>query len=98
MAEGFGLELRQPTVHTLVAQAPDGALLVAEEDGAIVGTASCIGFGATGWLGGIRVAPAARGRGLGRWLTQAALDWLGERETVLLLASDLGRPIYDRFG
>src|SRR4051812_10958260 len=98
MGDAFGMDLRAPNVHTLVAGAPDGTLLVAEQDGVLLGTAASIGFGPTGWLGGITVAPGARGRGLGRDLTLAALEALGPRETVLLLASDLGRPIYDRLG
>src|SRR4051794_2758459 len=98
MGEAFGMELRAPNVHTLVADVPDGTLLVAEEDGVLLGTAASVGFGPTGWLGGITVAPGARGRGLGRELTVAALDALGPRSTVLLLASELGRPIYERLG
>ena len=64
----------------------------------MVGTAAAVGFGPTGWLGGIVVAPPARGSGLGRTLTEAAITALGPRDTLLLLASDLGRPIYDRLG
>jgi predicted N-acetyltransferase YhbS len=98
IGQAFGLELRAPTVHTLVASVPEGTLLVAKQDGVVLGTAAAIGFGPTGWLGGITVAAEARGRGLGRELTRVALEALGPRETVLLLASALGRPIYDRMG
>lgn len=98
MSEAFGLQLRAPTVHTLVAASPDGVLLVAEHEGEIQGTAASVGFGPTGWLGGVTVTPAARGGGLGRRLTEAAIDALGERETLLLLASAMGRPVYERLG
>ncbi len=98
LAEAFGLPAATPSVHTLVARASEGRFLVAERDGRIVGTGACVAFGPTGWLGGITVAAEARGAGLGRALTEAALDALGPRETVLLLASELGRPIYDRLG
>jgi len=94
MSDGFGLPIQAPSVHTELAD----PLLVAELDGAIVGTAAAAGFGATGWLGGIAVAPSARGRGLGGALTRAALEALGKRSTILLLASPLGRPIYERLG
>ncbi len=94
MSEGFGLDIQAPSVHTELAD----PLLVAIEDDAIVGTAAATGFGATGWLGGIAVAPSARGRGLGGELTRAAIEALGPRETILLLASPLGRPIYERLG
>jgi GNAT superfamily N-acetyltransferase len=98
MSLAYRLDLRAPTVHTLVESLPDGHLLVAQSEDQILGTAAAIGFGATGWIGGIAVADAARGLGLGRELTLAALDALGSRDTVLLLASKLGRPIYDRLG
>lgn len=98
IADAFSVQATAPTVHTLVADSPHGHLLVAEQDGRIVGTAACVGFGRTGWIGGVAVAEDARGQGLGRRLTEAALDALGPRETVLLLASEAGRPIYERLG
>jgi predicted N-acetyltransferase YhbS len=98
MSEAFGLDLRAPTVHTLVAGAPDGHLFVADDSGRVVGTGASVGFGRTGWIGGVTVAPSARGAGLGRALTEAAVSALGRRSTLLLLASDAGRPIYERMG
>lgn len=98
MSDAFGLQLRAPTVHTLVAASPDGHLLVAEDDGTIVGTAASVGFGPTGWLGGVTVSPQARGNGLGTQLTEAAIDALGDRETLLLLATPMGRPVYEKLG
>lgn len=98
MSDAFGLQLRAPTVHTLVADAPGGTLLVAERDGVVVGTAASVGFGPTGWLGGITVTPDARGNGVGRQLTEAAIDALGDRETVLLLATAMGRAVYEKLG
>jgi predicted N-acetyltransferase YhbS len=98
IGDAFGLVVRQPTVHTLVADDPNGHLLVAERDGAIVGTGAGVGFGPTGWIGGIAVAPEARGARLGQALTEAVIDALGPRETLLLLASAAGRPIYERLG
>jgi predicted N-acetyltransferase YhbS len=98
MARAFGIAVQSPSVHTLVAGSGTGTLLVAEHGGAIVGTGACAGFGPTGWLGGIVVAEQARGRGLGRELTEAAIAALGPRETVLLIASALGQPLYERLG
>jgi predicted N-acetyltransferase YhbS len=98
IADAFGLVVKPPTVHTVVADDADGHLLVAERDGAVVGTGASVGFGPTGWIGGIAVVPEARGERLGRRLTEAAIDAIGPRETVLLLASAAGRPIYERLG
>lgn len=98
IGDAFGMLLRPPTVHTAVAEDPDGQLLVAERDGVIVGTGASVGFGPTGWIGGIAVAPEARGARLGQRLTEAVIDAVGPRETLLLLASAAGRPIYERLG
>ena len=44
--------------------------------------------------------PDYRGRGLARWLVTSAMDWSREHglNTVLLHASDAGRPIYESLG
>ncbi len=81
----------------------DCALFVAEADGEIVGTGSATIFpGAppTGWVHGIVVRPGRQRSGLGRRLTEAAIAWLRARSAgaVLLLATDAGRPVYERIG
>ena len=75
-------------------------VFVAEDHGALVGTASVASFGSTGWIGALGVEPASRRRGLGRALTEASVDWLRERgaRTVLLYATEQGRPVYERLG
>jgi predicted N-acetyltransferase YhbS len=98
IGDAFGIVVQPPTVHTAVGEDPDGHFLVAERDGAIVGTGASVGFGPTGWIGGIAVRPEARGARLGQALTEAVIDALGPRETLLLLASEAGRPIYERLG
>ncbi|MGZ4280449.1 MAG: GNAT family N-acetyltransferase [Solirubrobacteraceae bacterium] len=93
-----------PTVSRLVAfprTSPHGDVLVAENgDGAAAGAVCCVSFGATGWIGALGVAPEARRHGLGRALTEAAIARLHERgaRTILLFATDMGRPLYERLG
>jgi GNAT superfamily N-acetyltransferase len=81
----------------------DTTLLVAEVDGEIVGCGGATvfpGTPVTGWVHGIVVRPEHRRGGLGRRLTEAAIEHLRARSvaTVLLLATDAGRPIYERLG
>ena len=80
--------------------APAQLFLAEAADGSIVGTASAVQHARTGWIGLVFVAPAWRGRGLGRRLTEVALRHLQELgcRSVLLAASQLGLPIYERLG
>ena len=93
-----------PTVSRLVAfprTSPHGDVLVADNgDGEAAGAVCCVSFGATGWIGALGVAPEARRHGVGRALTEAAIARLHERgaDTVLLFATDMGRPLYERLG
>lgn len=66
----------------------------------VVGVACGVGFGRTGWLGNVAVEEDIRGQGLGRALSTTAVDGLRQAgvETVLLTATKLGQPVYDRLG
>lgn len=79
---------------------PDGTVLVADGRHGLDGVACCASFGSTGWIGALGVVPGARRRGLGAALTEHASAWLRERgaQTVLLYATDMGRPVYERLG
>jgi predicted N-acetyltransferase YhbS len=95
---GFG-----PTVAGLISfprESPHGDVLVAERDGRAVGGVCCASFGPTGWIGALGVLPEARRRGAGEALTTGACERLRERgaNTVLLYATDMGRPLYERLG
>jgi GNAT superfamily N-acetyltransferase len=73
---------------------------VAESDGQIIGTATGTVSGSVGWLAHIFTAPEYRGRGIGTALTQtvmADLEGKGCR-TLLLGASEMGWPIYEKLG
>jgi GNAT superfamily N-acetyltransferase len=77
-----------------------GEVFVAEQDGDLVGASACASFGQTGWVGAVAVVPERRRGGLGRALTQAAIErlfQLGAR-TVMLYATEMGRPLYERLG
>jgi predicted N-acetyltransferase YhbS len=92
-----------PTVARLIAfprSHEDGDLFVARAGRQLVGAVGCMSFGATGWIGALGVAPRARRRGLGTELTESAVACLRERgaTTVLLFATDMGRPVYERLG
>jgi ribosomal protein S18 acetylase RimI-like enzyme len=93
-----------PTVSRLVAfprTSPSGDVLLTENgSGEPAGAVCCVSFGATGWIGALGVAPEARRLGLGRALTEAAVARLRQRGavTVLLFATDMGRPLYERLG
>lgn len=79
---------------------PAGTVLVAEGRHGLDGVACCASFGTTGWIGALGVVPGARRRGLGAALTEHAGAWLRDRgaQTVLLYATEMGRPVYERMG
>jgi ribosomal protein S18 acetylase RimI-like enzyme len=78
----------------------EGEVVVAEAGGELAGVAAGAVFGATGWVGGVAVVPAHRRAGLGGALTGAVVDFLEATgvATVLLHATALGRPVYERLG
>ena len=75
-------------------------LLVAVDGERIVGTGTGSAHGGAGWVGVIFVEAAARGGGLGRRITRRVIEGLEDRgcRTQVLIASPMGRPIYEREG
>lgn len=87
----FAFYAQQPNCHPMVAE---------DETGRVLGTAVSTSWGSSGWLGHVFVSPELRGRGLGKELTEHAIQLLrGEGcGTIQLIATALGRPVYDRLG
>jgi ribosomal protein S18 acetylase RimI-like enzyme len=95
---GFGTQVARLLEYPR--RSPDGEILVADGEDGVVGVACTASFGATGWIGALGVAPEARRRGLGAALTEACVARLRARDarTVLLYATEAGRPVYERLG
>jgi GNAT superfamily N-acetyltransferase len=74
--------------------------LARDGDGRVVATSVATRYASSGWIGHVFVRPELRGRGLGTRMTSVALDVLQRAgcPTILLAATDLGRPIYERMG
>lgn len=88
------------TLYELGLYHPQAYPFVAEVDGRVVGTSLGTVRGSVGWVGQIAVLPECRGTGLGTALTRhlmAHLTSLGCR-TQLLIATDMGQPIYEKLG
>lgn len=73
---------------------------VAEANGEVVGTGIATLNGAVAWIGTIWVHPDWRRRGLGMALTQTTVDAAESAgcRTLLLVATEAGRPLYERIG
>ena len=83
---------------------------VAEEDGKIVGTAAILLFefppaftnpsGIKGYITNMYTAPEYRGQGLASELLKKVLDEARSRsvKNILLVASDMGKPVYKKVG
>jgi ribosomal protein S18 acetylase RimI-like enzyme len=79
---------------------PNCQFLAGVRDGAFVATGLATVNGPVGWVGMIFVDPSMRSQGFGRALTEAAcarLDAAG-CATQALIASEYGRPLYEKMG
>jgi GNAT superfamily N-acetyltransferase len=95
-----GLRSGQPEALDFYLTSPGGRIVVACQQDRVTGTAYSVSFGRTGWLGNVAVDAEARGQGIGTAVSAAAIDWLRQAgvATVLLTATPLGRPVYERLG
>jgi GNAT superfamily N-acetyltransferase len=69
-------------------------------EGRVVATSVATRYANTGWIGHVFVKPDLRGHGLGTRMTEVALEVLKRTrcDTIVLAATDLGRPVYERMG
>lgn len=74
--------------------------IVAERGGALAGMANALLFGASAWLGNIIVLPQHRRLGIGAALTARLVEICALRGCAhrLLIATELGRPVYESLG
>ena len=79
---------------------PETHPIVAEADGAVVGTGVLSVHGPVGWIGTIFVEPAWRRRGVGMAITRATIETAEAAgcRTLVLVATEAGRPMYERLG
>lgn len=76
-----------------------GGAFVATIGGEPVGTTITINYQeAFYWIGMVLVAPANRGKGIGRHLLKAALTYALPKGPVMLDATALGQPLYQSLG
>src|SRR6202046_5105329 len=98
--ERAGLSSSRPEILEFNLASSGTQMVVGCRDGRVAGVGGCVRFGRTGWLGNVAVDDDVRGQGLGRARSQPAGARLQQAgvETVLLTATELGRPIYERLG
>jgi GNAT superfamily N-acetyltransferase len=95
--EGFVSSSKQSVAFSF--SVPGTTVFVAEAGGTVVGTAMTVAFGRTAWIGGVVVSPAWQRRGIATALTEHVLDVALDRaETVLLLAVEPARRLYNQLG
>jgi GNAT superfamily N-acetyltransferase len=82
-----------------LALAPGGAF-VAKDDGTIAGFGGAMDYGPFAYIGLMAVHPGLQKRGIGQMILEHLLAWLDARgcATVLLDATPVGVPLYERCG
>ncbi len=70
------------------------------QDNEMIGIGAAIFHQDVAWLGHIIVSPNYRNRGIGKLITQTLVDECTSKncETIYLIATDLGLPVYERIG
>ena len=95
MLQPFG---SQPPVFTEALIGGMWRMFVGYEDGVAVATAAAIVTDELVLVEAVSTRPECRGKGYGAALTDAAATCGGDDQTAMLVASDLGRPVYEHLG
>ncbi len=76
------------------------AAVAVDEDGRAFATAVASVNGSVGWVGTVWVAPERRRDGVGMALTRTVIEQAESAgcRTIVLVATDAGRPLYERIG
>jgi GNAT superfamily N-acetyltransferase len=96
---GEGLTCDRWECEFLLQAFPQGCF-VYKDDGQPVAFVTSIAYGSNGWLGNLIVISDWRGRGIGKILTEYAIESLRSAgvQSVWLAATEAGKRIYQRFG
>lgn len=79
---------------------PEGCFGI-EQDGRIVSSATVVSYGeGLAWIGMVLTLPEYRGRGYATRLMERCMEYCRQRRirTVRLDATEMGQPLYERFG
>lgn len=77
---------------------PEGCFAI-EHDGSLVATTTSIRYRTKlAWIGMVLTHPGFRGRGFAASLMEQVLDHLSGIETIKLDATEMGEPLYRKFG
>ena len=68
------------------------------EDDTIVGVGAAIRHADSAWLAHIVTHPNHRKKGVGAFITQSLVNLLSDFETIYLVATPLGQPVYRKLG
>lgn len=100
LAQAHGWPWTLPRVERVLEMEPEGSFSVRDASGQLVGMATCVVWDRLAWIGGMLVAPSARGRGIARALLQRALTHARARgaTSIGLDATPHGRQLYEREG
>ncbi|MCW9130312.1 GNAT family N-acetyltransferase [Bacillus paramycoides] len=72
---------------------------VQNEQGEIIASAAIILYGgALASIGMVIVHPDYKGRGIGKMITEACIGSVSEKTPIMLIATDEGKPLYEKLG